>query len=366
MTNMVGDIERVRRRPAMWIGDTGVQGLHQLLWFVIGAHLNRHLSGASDHITVRLDSDGSVTVESNDIGNTNESRILPSVLQNRLTTVGATCETSRNSYRAAGIWDDEFLYATNALSSRLVAEVHSSDLYYRQEYKMGILVFSRRGTGNGNIGVTTTFWPDDTIFDALAFDIDLVAEQARSTCYLNPNLTINVVDARTMTADSHTFHFAHGLVSCVDRLDENQDLLTPTIAIVRSVGTTKIDIALRYVSGNRERVLSFANNYRTVDGGEHQRGFSIALAQSMNEFARNEGLLTNGAMSESIISAGLTAVISIWLLEPQFENAIKAVLTNKAVRAQVGMVVTEGVVAHFQTAPDLWKRLIERLQVTHS
>ncbi len=362
-------IEVVRQRPGMYIGSTDLHGLHEMLWEVVAHSLNDHLAGSIDHITIRLDADGSITVANNGPGVAVDAGSgAKSALEHALTEVHRR-EVRADVYGVAPFFlSGDMLFVTNALSSRLVAEVKREGHVWRQEYEQGVPrtdVVQPESTAD--TGTAMTFWPDDAVFKGAHVDLDLLIERVRMTCYLNPHLTIEVIDARHQQEHAHAIHFPDGVRSYVQSLTGIRREVHRPISISAMVGAARIDVALQYNNDNVANVLPFANNYHTFGGGGHLVGFYLALVRVLNNvggMARDgSNLLQDDSSTIHIhnVRIGLSAVISVWLLEPQFENAMQSRLHNPEVKEQVAVAVTEGLMRHFKHVPQDLDRIVRHL-----
>ncbi len=356
----------------MYIGSIDYHGLHEMLWEVVAHSLNDHLAGSVDRIAIRLDADDSITVADNglsmaiDVGSGTKSAL------ERALTEEYRRETRADVYKVAPLsFSGDMLFVANALSSRLVAEVKRDGHVWRQEYKQGVPqtnMVRLEPEPTTDTAAAITFWPDTAVFKDTRVDLDLLIERVRMTCYLNSRLTMEVIDARHGQERVHVFHFPDGVRSYVQSLTGIRREVHRPISISATVGTTRIDIALQYNNNSVANVLPFANNYHTFGGGGHLVGFYLALIRVLNNFgcmARDGSSLPQDD-SPTIhihnVRVGLSAVISIWLLEPQFENAMLSRLHNPEVKEQVAAAVTEGLMRHFeQVAQDL-DRIVRHLK----
>jgi len=358
-------VEAVRRRPGMYIGSTDLHGLHEMLWGVVAHGLNEHLAGSVDRIAIRLDADDSITVADNGLGLAVDAGSgTKSALEQALTELDQR-ETTSNVYKV--LYGDD-LFVANALSSRLIAEVKRDGYLWRQQYEGSApqtdVVQMEPAI---DTGAAITFWPDAAVFKDAHVDLDLLIERVRMTCYLNPRLTIEVIDARHGQERVHAFHFPDGVRSYVQSLTGIRREVHRPISISAIVGATRINVALQYNNDNVANVLPFANNYHTFGGGEHLAGFYLALIRVLNNFSRGthdrDSLPQDDSSPIHIhnVRIGLSAVISIWLLDPQLENAMRSRLHNPEVKEQVAAAVTEGLMRHFEQIPQDLDRIVQHL-----
>ena len=356
-------LDAVRRRPGMYIGSTDYRGLHHLLWEVTDNSIDEHLAGWGDRIRVTLNKDGSASVT--DWGRgfpVDRHKTGKSGLEVALTVLHAGGKFGSGSYKVSGGLHGVGVSVVNALSTRLVAEVRRGGRLYRQEFADGKPVADVKGVGRAeDTGTTITFWPDHKVFGGAEWKLDLIHDRMRETCYLNPGLTVQIVDARAEPESAYSFYFEGGIISYVRYLNENKTALHQPIYISRTVDTTGIDVALQYNDGYNESTYAYANNIHTVDGGTHLTGFRTALTRVLNDLGRKAGLLKGEAsLAGEDVREGLSAVISVRLLEPEFEGQTKTKLGNAEVRSQVDGTLAEGLAAHFDRNPGDLKKIIEK------
>ena len=356
-------LDAVRRRPGMYIGSTDYRGLHHLLWEVTDNATDEFLAGYGDRIKIVLHADGSVSV-------TDWGRGIPvdrhktgkSALEVALTVLHAGGKFGSGSYKVSGGLHGVGISVVNALSARLVAEVRRNGRLYCQEYDHGKPTSDVQIRGRAeDTGTTIAFWPDPKVFGHAEFRLDLIHDRMRETCYLNPGLTVQVIDARKEPESAYSFYFEGGIVSYVRYLNQNKTVLHQPISVSRMAGTTSIEIALQYNDGYNESTFAYANNIHTVDGGTHLTGFRTALTRVLNDLGRKAGLLKGEAtLTGEDVREGLSAVISVRLLEPEFEGQTKTKLGNAEVRSQVDNALAEGLAAHFDRYPGDLKKIIEK------
>jgi len=338
---------------------------------VIVYGLNQHLAGVADHIAIRLSSDGSISVEDNGPGKVVDAVSgTKSVLERALTEL--TSQEKRSyliGYKVApDFLFEDMLFVANALSSRLVAEVKRDGYLWHQEYERGVPQTDAVRLQH-TVGTGTKFilWPDTTIFKDARVDLDLLLETMRTTCYLNPRLNVQVVDGRNEQEHVYDFRFPGGVHSYVRSLTGIRHAVHEPIVVSTTVGTTRIDIALQYNYDDMTNVLTFANNYFTSDGGAHLIGFYLALIRVLHDQNRmadphNRKDTPYGKLHTlQSVRRCLCAIISTWLVEPQFENATKERLYNPEVKEQVAVAVMEGLMRHFKHMPEDLDRVVRHL-----
>jgi len=355
-------LDAVRRRPGMYIGSTDYRGLHHLLWEVVDNAVDEFMAGFGNRVTVSLNPDGSATV--NDYGRgipVDKHRSGRSGLEVALTILHAGGKFGNGSYKVSGGLHGVGVSVVNALSARLVAEVRRNGATYRQEYECGKPMDDVRRAGRADdTGTSITFWPERKVFGTIEWKTELIHARLRECCYLNPGLTAEVVDARVSPPSPYSFYFDGGLTSYVRHLNANHTALHPVISVNKLVGTTQIDIALQYNDSFNETVLAYANNIHTAEGGTHLTGFRSALTRVLNDLGRKVGVLKETGLTGDDIREGLSAVISVRLLEPEFEGQTKTKLGNAEVRSLVDAALAEGLNAHFERSPNDIRKIVEK------
>jgi len=362
--------EAVRRRPGMYIGSTDQRGLHHLIYEIVDNSIDEAMAGFCSHIQVIINADGSVLVR--DDGRGIPVDIHPatgkSALETVLTTLHAGGKFGGSAYRVSGGLHGVGASVVNALSDWLKAEVHRDGKRYVQEFQHGIPLGPIQETGPAeDIGTIITFLPDSQIFDALDYDFEIIQQHLRQMAYLNKGTEINFRDVRP-TANSNearesSFLFAGGIASYVQDLNSTLGALYPSpIYLSSDVGATSIESAIQYNLGFGENILSFANCIHTVDGGTHLAGFRAGLTRALNEYARKYSLLKEDQpnLAGEDTREGLTAVISVKLMDPQFEGQTKGKLGNQEVRPQVDSAIFEGMTAYLEEHPTEARAIVEK------
>ncbi|MGH2410726.1 MAG: ATP-binding protein, partial [Chloroflexota bacterium] len=350
-------------RPGMYIGSTDYRGMHHLLWEIVDNSVDEFMQGFGDQVVVTLHADGGVTVR--DYGRgipVDKHKTGKSGLEVALTVLHAGGKFGAGSYKVSGGLHGVGLSVVNALSSRLVAEIRRNGARYRQEYDQGKPREDVKRVGRSDdTGTEISFWAERKVFADLDWRIDLIRARLRECCYLNPGLTAQIIDERADPPSSRTFYFEGGITSYVRHLNANRTVLHPPITISRIAGPTQVDIALQYNDTFNETVFTYANAIHTVEGGTHLTGFRGALTRVLNDLGRRVGVLTKDAsLTGDDVREGLSAVISIRLPEPEFEGQTKSKLGNSEVRSQVDGALAEGLLAHFDRAPNDIKKIVEK------
>jgi DNA gyrase subunit B len=357
-------LEPVRRRPGMYIGSTDNRGLHHLVWEIVDNSVDEALAGYSSKIVVTLHQDGSCSV-------LDDGRGIPvevmkdqgkSALEVVLTVLHAGGKFGGGGYKVSGGLHGVGMSVVNALSERLEVRVHRKGKIHFQEYRRGGPLAAVKTIGpTDHTGTEVRFWPDTQIFPDTSFDLELILHRLREMAFLNKGLTM--VLQREVDAFEYTFYFEGGIASFVKHLNHGKGLVNPTpFYIDREVEGTQIEIALQYNHSFVETVLAFANNINTAEGGSHLTGFRAALTGALNRYARKAGVLkeSDPSLSGEDVREGLTAVISVKLLEPQFEGQTKTKLGNAEVQGQVSAVLNDGLAQYLEENPGDARRIIEK------
>ncbi len=357
-------LEAVRRRPGMYIGSTDVRGLHHLVWEVVDNSIDEAMAGHAARIEVRILGDSTVVV-------TDDGRGVPvgrhatgkDALEVVHTVLHAGGKFGGGGYKVSGGLHGVGVSVVNALSEWLRVETARDGHVWAQEYVRGkpSTPVTKVGPQGSRKGTRTAFRADPEVFDTVDFGFETIAQRLRESAYLNKGLWITLLDER---ADrERSFYFEGGLVSFVRHLNRHKEVLhARPIAVERRDGATTVEVALQYNDSFTENVFAFANNINTVDGGTHITGFRAALTSSLNDWARRAGILkdSDANLSGDDVREGLTAVVSVKLVEPQFEGQTKAKLGNAEVKGQVQAAVAEGIAQYLDENPGDGRRIIEK------
>ncbi len=365
-------LEAVRKRPAMYIGDVGLRGLHHLVYEVVDNSIDEALAGYCDRIEVVIEEDGSVLVTDNGRGipvDVHPVQKRPA-LEVVMTTLHAGGKFDKDTYKVSGGLHGVGVSCVNALASRLVASVRRDGYLWRQEYACGkpttpVEKIRRLDDGEGT-GTEVQFWPDAGIFKLIEFRFDTLSERLRELAYLNRNVTISLEDRREEDEElrREEFHFEGGICEFVAYLDETRTSIhEETIYIADEEAEAPVELAMRYNSGYTSNVLSFVNNINTHEGGTHISGFRRALTRTLKVYAEKNNLLKNfkGDLSGDDFREGLTAVLSIKVAEPQFEGQTKTKLGNSEVQGIVESVVNDKLGRWLEDHPRESKRIVDKV-----
>ena len=357
-------LEAVRRRPGMYIGSTDGRGLHHLVWEVVDNSIDEAMAGYATRIVVTINAEGIVTVEDDGrgvpVGRHATGKDAMEVVH---TVLHAGGKFGGGGYKVSGGLHGVGVSVVNALSDWLRVESARDGFVWAQEYVRGkpTTAVMKVGPAHDRRGTTTRFHPDAEVFETTEFSFDTIAQRLRESAYLNKGIWIKLVDERSDRERS--FYFEGGLVSFVRHLNRNKEALgSRPVYVERKEGQTAIEVAFQYNDSYAENIFTFANNINTVDGGTHLTGFRSALTRSLNEWAKRAGILREGTgnLSGDDVREGLTAVISVKLVEPQFEGQTKAKLGNAEVKGQVEAAVAEGIAQHLDENPADGRRIVEK------
>ncbi len=356
-------VEHVRKRPAMYIGDTGLRGLHHLVYEVVDNSVDEAMAGVCDRIAVIIGSDGSISIEDNGRGipvKTKEEQGL-SALEICLTQLNAGGKFEHGSYKVSGGLHGVGVSVVNALSRWLKARVWRHGKIWEMEFERGRTVGELREVGDTNrTGTYIHFMPDDQIFAQTDFHYDILAKRLRELAYLNAGVKIPFTDERS--DQEEVFYAEHGLREFVEHLNAGKTVLHEPVVFQNTdeAGGLVCDVAFQYTDGYSETTMSFANNINTVEGGTHLSGFRSALTRALNNHARKRNLFkaNDPVPSGDDIREGLIAVVSVKVSEPQFEGQTKTKLGNSDVGTFVESSVNDRLSSYLEEHPAEAKRVI--------
>ncbi len=361
-------LEPVRKRPGMYIGTTGTEGLHHLVWEVIDNSIDEAMAGYAKTISVTLLPDDWVRV-------TDDGRGIPvekhkqsgkSALETVMTTLHAGGKFGGESYKVAGGLHGVGVSVVNALSTELRIEVCRDGNRYAQEYKRGVPVAAVKKVGAcGHTGTSVTFTPDNTIFSSTTFDYKKIVNHLRQQAYLTKGVHIDVRDERAETPVSYGFYFEGGLASYLEYLAQDATKLQDTLFYVHGEHQetgVEVEVAFVYTDDVESQEMAFANNIYTPDGGTHLTGFRSAITRTLNDYARKAEFVKDKDenLSGDDVREGLVAAVSVKLREPQFEGQTKARLGNPEARRAVETVVNEALMEYLEAHAQDARRIIEK------
>jgi DNA gyrase subunit B len=362
-------LKAVRKRPGMYIGNTDLYGLHHMIYELVDNSVDEALAGFADTIDVTIHADSSVTVSDNGRGIPvdTQRQTQTSALEVVMTVLHAGGKFGGSGYKVSSGLHGVGASVVNALSTWLVAEVRKDGGLYRQEYRQGEPTgpVERVADTTEHNGTTISFLADDTIFQTLDYQFDTLVQRFREMAYLTKGLTITLVDERPGPDEEReaTFYFEGGIVSFVRHLNMSREPLHANpLYVEKRVNGVAVEVALQYNDSFAESVYSFANNINTVDGGTHLTGFKAALTRSLNDYARRSGMLkdADANLAGEDTREGLTAVVSVKVIDPQFESQTKNKLNNAEVQTAVQTVVNAGLDQFLEENPSDARRIIEK------
>lgn len=357
-------LEAVRRRPGMYIGSTGSRGLHHLVYEVVDNSIDEALAGYCDKIDVIIRKDNSVSVIDNGRGIPVgiQPKLKKPAVEVALTVLHAGGKFGGEGYRVSGGLHGVGVSVVNALSQWLEVEVRRDGKIYHQKYKRGKTVTELKVIGNTDeTGTSITFKPDHGIFSDINFNFDTLKTRLRELAFLNKGLKISLTDERTGT--SREFFYEGGIISFVEYLNKNKQVLHKNpIYIQGKRGTSTVEVAMQYNDSYIENIYSFANNIDTHEGGTHLIGFKSAVTRIINDYARKNNMIkpNESNLTGEDVREGLTAVISVKLVEPQFEGQTKTKLGNSEIKGMVENIVGEGLSVFLEENPSTAKAIIEK------
>lgn len=354
-------LEAVQKRPAMYIGSTGLSGLHHLVYEVVDNSVDEALVGFCDEVEVKIHIDNSITVIDNGRGiptdeHPTEKKPAAEVV---LTTLHAGGKFDHDSYKVSGGLHGVGVSCVNALSEKLELEVRREGKLWQQTYERGKPVSPFKAIGKTDkTGTKVHFKPDPGIFEETVYNFDTLSTRLRELAFLNKGLLITIEDERN--DKSHEFQYEGGIKSFVEHLNEKKTPVSDVIYFEAEREKITLEMAIQYNDSYNEQIFSFANNINTVEGGTHLSGFKSALTRAINQYANNKGLLKNIKVTPSgdDIREGITAVISVKIPDPQFEGQTKAKLGNSEVEGLVKQICYEQVLDYFDRHPPAARRIV--------
>jgi DNA gyrase subunit B len=355
-------LEPVRKRPGMYIGGTGVEGLHHLVWEIVDNGIDEALAGHATEVSVVLQSDGGVRV-------TDDGRGIPtdvhpktgkSTVETVLTVLHAGGKFGGGGYKVSGGLHGVGSSVVNALSTKLIVRIYREGKIHEQHYDRGVPQADLKVVGKTTkTGTEITFYPDETIFETVEINYTTVLDRLRHAAYLTKGIRTSLADERT--GKRYGFYFEGGIQSYVKHLNHGKDVVDEDIFYVdKMVKDVQVEIALQYTDAYNEIIKSFANNVFNPDGGTHLTGFRAALTRVINDYARKNGLLKEKEdnLSGEDTREGLTAVILVKLPDPQFEGQTKNKLGNPEIRGYVEQVLAEYLNYYLEEHPGVAKKIV--------
>lgn len=366
-------LEAVRKRPAMYIGDVGIRGLHHLVYEVVDNSIDEALAGYCDQIEVYINEDNSITVNDNGRGipvdfHEKEGK---SALEVVMTVLHAGGKFDKDTYKVSGGLHGVGVSCVNALSTKLEAEVHRKGKIYLQEYNIGVPQYDVKEQGDTDkTGTKVTFWPDASIFETTIYNYDTLASRLRELAFLNKGIRLSITDKRNQDEDgnfiSEEFFSEDGLSEFVSFLDESRESLIPDVIYMDGEkNDIPVEVAMTYNTSYAENLHSYVNNINTHEGGTHLSGFRRGLTRTLKKYADESGMLSKLKfdISGDDFREGLTAVISVKVAEPQFEGQTKTKLGNKEVIGAVDQAVGEMLTNYLEEHPKEAKIIVQKVMI---
>jgi DNA gyrase subunit B len=365
-------LEAVRKRPSMYIGDTGQRGLHHLINEVVDNSIDEALAGHCDFIRLIIKKDGTISIMDNGRGipvDEHPKMKMPAV-EVVLTKLHAGGKFDKDSYKVSGGLHGVGVSCVNALSSHFSAEIHRDGKIYVMEFEKGATTVPLKEAGKTkDTGTTITFTPDPEIFtQTTEFKFDIIADRMRELAFLNPQIHIEIVDEREdEDSDSHRveFHYAGGVKDFVRYLDESRDpIMSEPIYIEGELENVPVELAMQYSSSYTENVHSYVNNINTREGGTHISGFRRALTRCFKSYAEKNRIIKSNSkisISGEDFREGMTCVLSVKVSEPQFEGQTKTKLGNSEVQSAVEIIVYDKLNEYLEQNPKTAKKILEKV-----
>lgn len=369
-------LEAVRKRPAMYIGDVGVRGLHHLVYEVVDNSIDEALAGYCTRIDVTINEDNSITVVDNGRGIPVEmhEKEKRSALEVVMTVLHAGGKFDKDSYKVSGGLHGVGVSCVNALSTRMTVEVMRQGKRWSQTYERGKPLAPVAPIGESEeSGTITTFMPDNTIFQTIEFKFDILAARLRELAFLNKNILLTLTDRRETTENSSSgeqhpvienFYSERGLIEFVEYLDVNRERLTENIIYINyDKGDVPVELALQYNTSFSENVHSYVNNINTIEGGTHLAGFRRGLTRTLKKYAEDSGLTSKLKfdINGDDFREGLTSVISVKVAEPQFEGQTKTKLGNSEVMGAVDVAVSTALTNYLEENPKDARSIVQKV-----
>ncbi|OGY35889.1 MAG: DNA gyrase subunit B [Candidatus Andersenbacteria bacterium RIFCSPHIGHO2_12_FULL_45_11b] len=352
-------LEPVRKRPGMYIGGTGLEGLHHLIWEVVDNSIDEAMAGHATHVIVRLLPDNVISVKDDGRGIPVEkhSKTKKSTLETVLTVLHAGGKFGGEGYKVSGGLHGVGVSVVNALSEYLEAAVERDGGKFIQKFKRGASQGDVKKLGKSNAtGTTITFKADKEIFQEIAYSWTKILQHLRQQAYLTPGVRISITDERNSDGKkSYTFYFEGGIASYVQQLNLGKDVKNEEIFYAKREyeDDRMVEVAMQYTDAYTDQILTFANNIHTLEGGTHLTGFRTALTRLINDYARKNGFLKekDDSLTADDVNEGLTAIVSVKLREPQFEGQTKGKLGTPEMRGYVNQMMAEAFAMYLEEHP---------------
>jgi DNA gyrase subunit B len=365
-------LEAVRKRPAMYIGDISIKGLHHLVYEIVDNSIDEALAGYCTHIEVTINEDNSITVQDNGRGIPVDfhEKEKKSALEVAMTVLHAGGKFDKGSYKVSGGLHGVGMSCVNALSTHMITQVFRNGKIYQQEYEIGKPLYPVKEVGTSDItGTRQQFWPDGSIFTETEYKYDILASRLRELAYLNAGIKITLTDRRVVNEEDgsfkqEVFHSEDGLKEFVRYLESlREHLINDVIYLNTEKQGVPIEVAIMYNTGFTENVHSYVNNINTIEGGTHLAGFRRALTRTLKKYAEDNKMLekVKVEIAGDDFREGLTAVISVKVAEPQFEGQTKTKLGNNEIMGAVDQAVGEALTNYLEEHPKEAKQIVDKV-----
>ncbi len=356
-------LEGVRKRPAMYIGSTGKDGLHHLVFEVVDNSIDECLAGFCTLVEINLNKDGSVSVKDDGRGIPIDKHPVykKSAMELALTKLHAGGKFEKTAYEISGGLHGVGVSVVNALSKKMSATVWRNGRIYKQEYKIGKPIYSVKVIGKckkEKHGTEIIFYPDSEIFSTFEFDFNVLKKRLQEIAFLNPEVKIILRDEKK--GKKEILHYAGGLVEFVKHINKSKTVLHKPIYFKRKMDGAVIEVAIQYADGYNENIFGFVNTINTTEGGTHISGFKTALTRAINDYAKKKGILKNGSLGGDDVREGLTAVINLKLKNPQFEGQTKTKLGNSEVKGYVDSMVSSALSEFLEENPGIANKIAQK------
>ena len=351
-------LEAVKRRPAMFIGSTGKDGLHHLVWEVVDNSVDEALAGICTKIVITINKDGSLSVEDNGRGIPVDihPQYKKSALEIVITKLHAGGKFEKKAYMISGGLHGVGISVVAALSKKMRVEVKRDGKIHMQEYERGNPLDKVKVIGNSDAtGTKVIFFPDKEIFSITEFDFNVIANRMREIAFLNAGLKIILEDERKDKKEE--FNYSGGLEEFVKWVNKSKETIHKPIYFKKQTNSTIVEIAVQYNTGYQDNIFGFVNTINTVEGGTHIAGFKTALTRVINDYAKKSGLLKNETLTGDDVREGLTAIVSIKIPEPQFEGQTKTKLGNSEIKGVIDSIASSFLSEFFEENPQIARKI---------
>ncbi|HHI04059.1 MAG TPA: DNA topoisomerase (ATP-hydrolyzing) subunit B [Candidatus Woesearchaeota archaeon] len=358
---VLGGLEAVRKRPSMYIGDTGTRGLHHMVYEVVDNAIDEALAGFCTEISVIMHKDNKITVIDNGRGIPVEMhpKFNKPAVEIVMTKLHAGGKFDKNTYKVSGGLHGVGISVVNALSKELEIYIKRDSKIYSQKYAYGKPTCDVKIIGKTDErGTKVTFLADDSIFENVEYSFDILSSRLRELAFLNKGIKINIKDEST--EKSHELCYQEGIKSFVEYINKNKKILHDIVYFQKDKNGTTVEVALQYNDGYIENIFSFANSINTIEGGTHLSGFKTALTRTFNSYTEKNGI-KDVKLTSNDIREGLSAVISVKLQEPQFEGQTKTKLGNSEIKGIVDSIVHTGLSIFLEENPSIARVIIDKM-----